>query len=88
MLDRHPLGGPLPGRPWVTTGYGLGLMLGTMRRAGMPQPLAVLGHSAGGPGSVGAVYHAPGSGRTVAAFGAGANGGDVEDEALRLLVGA
>ena len=29
MLDCHPLGGPLPDRPWHTTGYGLGLMMGT-----------------------------------------------------------
>jgi D-alanyl-D-alanine carboxypeptidase len=33
LLDRHPIGGPLDGRPWMTTGYGLGLMMGAMQRA-------------------------------------------------------
>jgi CubicO group peptidase (beta-lactamase class C family) len=87
MLDMHPNGGALPGRPWITTGYGLGLMMGTMRRNGMLNPLAVLGHSAGGPGSVGAVYHTADGGapRTVAVFAAEATEGVVEDEALYLL---
>jgi D-alanyl-D-alanine carboxypeptidase len=40
-----PLGGPLPGRPWKATGYGLGLMIGRMASAG-----ATLGHSGVGPG--------------------------------------
>jgi D-alanyl-D-alanine carboxypeptidase len=89
LLDRYPIGGPLAGRPWATTGYGLGLMMGTMRRSGMPQPLQVIGHSAGGPGSVGAVYNAPDGGRhrTVAAFTAGLDEGVTEDEVLRYLAG-
>jgi D-alanyl-D-alanine carboxypeptidase len=87
LLDRHPIGGPLPGRPWATTGYGLGLMMGTMRRPGMARPLEVIGHSAGGPGSVGAVYSTPGGGRqrTVAALAAGVDEGVTEDRALRHL---
>jgi D-alanyl-D-alanine carboxypeptidase len=87
LLDRHPIGGPIAGRPWVTTGYGLGLMMGTMRRPGMPRPLHVVGHSAGGPGSVGAVYHLPGSERrrTAACFTAGQDEGVPEDEVLRQL---
>jgi hypothetical protein len=28
MGDAHPIGGPSPGRPWNTPGYGLGLMVG------------------------------------------------------------
>ncbi len=52
MTDRHPLGGALPGRPWLTTGYGLGLMTGDMAKAGL-----AIGHSGSGPGSVCAVYH-------------------------------
>jgi hypothetical protein len=80
--------GPLVGRPWLTTGYGLGLMLGSTQRAGMPQPVRVIGHSASGPGSVGAVYHTPDdSGRTVAAFAAGSDDGAVEVEVLRHLAG-
>jgi CubicO group peptidase (beta-lactamase class C family) len=84
LLDRQPIGEPLDGRPWVATGYGLGLMMGTMQRPGMKQPLEVVGHSAGGPGSVGAVYAAP-DGRAAAVFAAGADGGAAEDEALRCL---
>lgn len=87
MLDRHPIGGPVEGRPWVTTGYGLGLMTGTMQLPGMERPVRMIGHSAGGPGSVGAVYHAPDSGgRTAAAFMAGTDEGVTEEAVLRHLV--
>ncbi len=84
MLDGHPIGGPLPDRPWTTTGYGLGLMIGTMQRPG-GAPLRVVGHSAGGPGSVGTVYHAPESRRTVAAFTAGTDERIAEDAVLRRM---
>jgi D-alanyl-D-alanine carboxypeptidase len=78
MTKCVPLGGPLPGRPWETTGYGLGLMIGRMASAG-----ATFGHSGAGPGSVGAVYHfssqiAP---RTVAAFAQADSEGVTEYEA-------
>lgn len=43
---------PQPNRPWETTGYGLGLMIGQMTSAG-----AAFGHSGAGPGNVSAVYH-------------------------------
>jgi CubicO group peptidase (beta-lactamase class C family) len=81
MTERHPLGGPLPGRPWLTTGYGLGLMMGTMDSAG-----AAIGHSANGPGSVGAVYHFPDLSptRTVAVFAQADDEGVTEYEAARL----
>lgn len=87
MRLAHPLGGAIGGRPWVTTGYGLGLMIGTMRRACMDAPVTVLGHSAGGPGSIGAVYHAPATGRTAAVFSAGTDEGVAEARALALLIG-
>jgi CubicO group peptidase (beta-lactamase class C family) len=89
LLDRHPIGGPLADRPWQTTGYGLGLMIGSMSRSGMPQPLPVAGHSAGGPGSVGAVYRSSqdGEARTVAVFCAGTDEGIAENEALQFLAG-
>lgn len=45
------LGGPLPGRPWLTPGYGLGLM-----RGGVAGGLTLSGHNGVGPGSVVAVY--------------------------------
>ena len=79
MLRPHPLDGPLPERPWQTTGYGLGLMLGTMLRPGMPRPVEVAGHSAGGPGSCGAVYR-------VGDAGTAASEGTAEDRALALLI--
>jgi CubicO group peptidase (beta-lactamase class C family) len=87
LLDRHPIGGPIAGRPWQTTGYGLGLMIGSMSLPGMPQPFPVAGHSAGGPGSVGAVYQGSldGRHRTVAVFSAGTDEGIAENEAFRLL---
>ena len=81
MTTCVPLGGPLPGRPWETTGYGLGLMLGQMASAG-----ATFGHSGAGPGSVSAVYHFSGqtTPRTVAAFAQADNEGVVEYEVARL----
>lgn len=83
MRRGQPVGGPVPGRPWMAPSYGLGLMTGTMR-APDGTPIEVLGHSAGGPGSVGAVYHAPATGRTVAVF-AERDGDAAEYEAVRLL---
>lgn len=81
MTEAHPLGGPLPGRPWETTGYGLGLMIGRMAAAGL-----AVGHSGAGPGSVAAVYHFPGLpvARTVAVFTAADDEGVTEHEAARL----
>jgi len=87
LLRRHAIGGPIPGRPWLATGYGLGLMTGSMLAPGCTQAIEVAGHSAGGPGSVGAVYHALRNGRTAAVFTAGTDDGETEHEALRLLTG-
>jgi len=90
LLDRYHIGGAVDGRPWRTAGYGLGLMTGAMQGPGMVEPLEVVGHSAGGPGSVGAVYHAlvGGRRRTAAVFAAAGQGeGIAEYEALRLLAG-
>lgn len=78
---------PLPGRPWAEPGYGLGLMAGTMADPGAGARLSVLGHSAGGPGSVGAVYHAPATGRTAAVFAPGSDDGAVERAVLSALLG-
>jgi CubicO group peptidase (beta-lactamase class C family) len=79
MLDIYPVGGEVPGRPWQTHGYGLGLMMGTSR-AGR----TVLGHTGGGPGSVVAVYHFPeGAPRsTAAAFALGNDEARVEIDAF------
>ncbi len=69
MTTAHPVGGPVPGRPWRSAGYGLGLMIGE----GEPQGVYI-GHTGVGPGSTAAVYQqwvaaAPQGGRrTVAVF--------------------
>ena len=83
MIAAHPLGGPIEGRPWLTTSYGLGLMIGDMAGAGH-----AVGHSASGPGSVGAVYHYPALQvpRTVAVFGPFDHEGRVETKAAELAV--
>ena len=84
MTRRHPIGEQsLPGRPWETTGYGLGLMIGRMASAGM-----ATGHSGAGPGSVSAVYHFAdrASPCTVAAFARGDEEGAAENESVRLAL--
>jgi CubicO group peptidase (beta-lactamase class C family) len=90
LLDQHPIGGAMDGRPWVKTGYGLGLMIGTMRTGVGRTPIRVIGHSGSGPGSVCAVYHAPDPPErlTVAVFAAGADAGAIEGEALRHIAHA
>ncbi|MEZ5763480.1 MAG: serine hydrolase domain-containing protein [Xanthobacteraceae bacterium] len=77
MCAAHPLGGPLQGRPWQTTGYGLGLMIGTG-----PVGQKVLGHTGGGPGSTIAVYRNDESGCTAAAFLPGEDTNAVESVAF------
>jgi CubicO group peptidase (beta-lactamase class C family) len=78
MGDAHPVGGPLPGRPWKTPGYGLGLMVGIASGG-----RKVMGHTGGGPGSVIAVYHQPEAAPrvTAAAFAFGDDLGQVEEMA-------
>jgi CubicO group peptidase (beta-lactamase class C family) len=75
MCHAHVLGGEVPGRPWRTHGYGLGLMIGTAQAGER-----VLGHTGGGPGSTLAVYHRPDRAppRTAAAFAFGDDEGIVE----------
>lgn len=74
MLKIRPLGGPIAGRPWVSPGYGLGVMSGET-----DNNLSVIGHTGGGPGSVIAVYHTthpmP---MTCAAFTTSEDAGEVE----------
>lgn len=84
MRQRHPLGGAIPGRPWEDTGYGLGLMSGTLRGAGR-----VWGHSGAGPFSVNAVYHFADLAEplTVASFTDGHDEGRAEWAAVRIATG-
>ncbi len=51
MQAARPLGGPLPGRPWVSPGYGLGLMQGAIDGG-----LTLCGHTGTGPASTVAIY--------------------------------
>ena len=75
MLDRHPVPGSYPGRPWVSPGYGLGMMIGTIANGAL-----MAGHTGGGPRSVVAVYHDMTTHRgTAAAFSPGADQGLVEN---------
>lgn len=84
MRRARPIGGAVPGRPWVRHDYGLGLMIGTW--ADERGTTSVVGHTGGGPGCVNAVYHFPdlGDGVTVACFAEGPNEAITEWEALRL----
>jgi CubicO group peptidase (beta-lactamase class C family) len=82
MKSRHPIHGmTFPGRPWQTTGYGLGLMIDQMTSVGL-----AIGHSGGGPGSVGAVYHFSERSTpcTIGAFAVGDTEGAAEKEIVRL----
>jgi len=83
MLESHKLGGAIPGRPWTTCGYGLGLMSGRMGEVGR-----AIGHSGGGPCCVNAVYHFPDLRLpvTVATFTEGEEEGRAEFEAMRLAL--
>ena len=84
MMTPHPVGGVLPGRPWTTCGYGIGLMAGEAGASGR-----VIGHSGAGPFSVNAVYHFPDVVEpvTVACFTDGRDEGVAEFEAVRLAGG-
>ncbi len=78
MLSPHPLGGPVPGRPWRTAGYGLGLMIGIGETGA-----TYVGHTGGGPGSTSAIYRC-GPHRTVAAFASTEDPALVERQAIQL----
>lgn len=85
MQAARALGGAIPGRPWVTTGYGLGVMQGSIDGG-----FTLCGHTGCGPGSVIAVYRIC-DGNTLAccaAFEADANEGDVEAFVARQLMQA
>jgi D-alanyl-D-alanine carboxypeptidase len=81
MLSRTDLGGAIPGRPWVTCGYGLGLMSGSVNLLGK-----TIGHSGAGPFCVNAVYHFPERDDpiTVAVFTDGNDEGTAENRAVSL----
>lgn len=75
MQTARTLGGPIPGRPWITAGYGLGLMQGSIDGGH-----SLAGHTGCGPGSVMAVYRIGDGGASAccAAFEVDATEGAVE----------
>ena len=75
MQAVRTLGGPIPGRPWLTPGYGLGVMQSTVEGG-----YSLCGHTGCGPGSVIAVYRICDGDASAccAAFEAGASEGSVE----------
>jgi len=85
MLCARALGGPIPGRPWLTPGYALGLM-----QSGVEQGLILSGHTGAGPGSVVAVYRGTTANTTAtcAVFSEGADQGRIEAELVRRLTTA
>lgn len=80
MQTVHPLGGPIPGRPWTAPAYGLGLMRGPVDGG-----LVMCGHTGGGPGSSVAIYHARhgSASATCAAFIERENEAEVEHAVVR-----
>jgi len=79
MLEVHPVGGPIAGRPWQSPGYGLGIMVDAASPRGR-----CMGHTGGGPGSVAASFHFADlrPTRTVAAFAPVEDPGMVERAVL------
>jgi D-alanyl-D-alanine carboxypeptidase len=83
MKSTYPLGGSIAGRPWKKTGYGLGLMMGELEKAGL-----AYGHSGASHESVSALYcfpQLPGS-PVVAVFGLGTDEGVTEFSAADLAL--
>ncbi len=75
MQSTRVLGGPISGRPWVTPGYALGLMRGSIEGG-----LTLAGHTGCGPGSVVAVYRCAigDAAACCAVFSPGADEGGIE----------
>jgi len=85
MQTAKTLGGPIPGRPWITPGYGLGLMQGSIEGG-----FTLCGHTGCGPGSVIAVYRICDGNASAccAGFETGASEGAVEAHVVRRLMQA
>ncbi|MNS23050.1 D-alanyl-D-alanine carboxypeptidase precursor [compost metagenome] len=85
MQTAKTLGGPIPGRPWITPGYGLGLMQGSIEGG-----FTLRGHTGCGPGSVIAVYRICDGNASAccAGFETGASEGAVEAHVVRRLMQA
>ncbi len=87
MCAAHPVAGRVPGRPWLSGAYGLGLMIGRTAAPGN-----FIGHTGGGPGSASAVYRFVPEGcatghRTAGAFASTEDVGAVEAHVVCLTAG-
>jgi CubicO group peptidase (beta-lactamase class C family) len=84
MQTARVLSGPVPGRPWTSPGYGLGLMQGEVDGG-----LTMCGHTGGGPGSVVAVYRCTygSDSSSCAVFCDGLDAGAAEEEVVSRLSG-
>lgn len=82
MQTARTLGGPIPGRPWTSPAYGLGLMQG-----GVVEGLTSCALTGAGPGSVVAIYRFAYGIDTAscAIFCEGSDEGSVEAEVLKRL---
>lgn len=85
MYQRFTPLGDAPGRAATETGYGMGLMLGTMGAGGR-----CLGHAGAGPGCINSICHFPDlePAVTVAVFAAGEDEAAVERAALSIALDA
>ncbi|MEK1939995.1 MAG: serine hydrolase domain-containing protein [Pseudomonas sp.] len=85
MQAERALGGPIAGRPWVTAGYGLGMMKGSIEGG-----FSLSGHTGCGPGSVISVYRISNGNASAccAAFETGSSEGAVEAFVAQRLVEA
>lgn len=83
MQTARTLGGPIPGRPWLAPGYGLGLM-----QSSVDGGLILCGHTGAGPGSVVAVYRGAYGDNTAscAVFSEGCDEGAAEAEVVNHLL--
>jgi CubicO group peptidase (beta-lactamase class C family) len=82
MARPFALPGPVSGRPWSVSGYGLGLMSGETSLG-----TQVVGHTGGGPGSTIAVYHARSSkpSRTAVFFSTSEDQAHTESQVFRMI---
>lgn len=83
MRAARTLGGAIPGRPWISPGYALGLMQGEVDMG-----VTLWGHTGVGPGSVLAVYNCDYEGKraTCAVFHEGSGESIAEQEVVNRLL--
>jgi CubicO group peptidase (beta-lactamase class C family) len=85
MQTTYALGGPIPGRPWLSPSYGLGLM-----QSEINGNVTLRGHTGCGPSSIVAIYRCAhhDQAATCAVFHEGNREGDAEAEVVARLMAA